>query len=647
MRANLRTRVMLTLGLSLVVLLGTIATRAGVGAQEASPMTTAETQETMEAYFAALLGGGAYETSFADDLVVTMTGVPGEIRGPAAAKAAIDAIHHQQFDAKPEVTNLVIGEGTAALEAVFVGTHTGEFAGIAPTGKEVSVSYSVFYALADGKITALRIYALVEGLVQQLQAAPRMSAGAPRSGTLHLMKECSEYTGEAAAYCTITSSNFDAIPIGSRIVYAEAATASGGLDSDLVFNTPSGDTAYGHVVLDGPTQTGMMTLAGGPASWQISPPTSRSPHLRNPPTAWTDRTRIRSDQRGRAPLLGALRALKRSTAASPADVFPAPRGGKNVSLRDRRSRRHPARGIRRVRARCDGDARALRRTVHRPWRHGLRPLHDQYPPGVREVLKHPLNHLEEQVCHIARDGQRGHVGGSQLLVAPARLAANSRVLALGVFVVGIVTDRAADVGRRDRGGRTEQPDWLRPSREQVRRGARGDPAPSFLRHLFQQSVQTNGIRRDAPPVTVGAGQGLPRSVLAGRNARVAIPRHVGVEIDHVRDALRSAVGDTSDDHPPVAPADQNDTGQILVVEHVDDILDVGVQIDLRAREVDALAVPGEGRGLDIVAGAAQVRRDPPPAPAAGKRAVDKDKSRHRSRPGRSSRRRATEDARRG
>jgi predicted ester cyclase len=159
------------LGLGLMVMLGTIATLASVNAQEESPMTAAETRTTFEAYAAALLGGGAYETFFADDIVVTLTGVPGEIKGPAAAKAAIDAMHHEQFDAQPEVTTLVVGEGTAAIEAVFVGTHTGEFAGIAATGTEVSVPYGVFYELANGKITALRIYAVVEGLVQQLQAA--------------------------------------------------------------------------------------------------------------------------------------------------------------------------------------------------------------------------------------------------------------------------------------------------------------------------------------------------------------------------------------------------------------------------------------------------------------------------------------------
>ena len=90
-----------------------------------------------------------------------------------------------------------------------------------------------------------------------------MSTSATQTGTLHMTKECSEYTGEAGSFCTISSSNFDAIPVGSKVVYAEAATAAGGLDTDIVVNTPDGDTAYGHVVLDGATQTGTVTLAGG------------------------------------------------------------------------------------------------------------------------------------------------------------------------------------------------------------------------------------------------------------------------------------------------------------------------------------------------------------------------------------------------
>jgi hypothetical protein len=89
-----------------------------------------------------------------------------------------------------------------------------------------------------------------------------MNTSALRTGTLHVTKECSEFTGEPGAFCTIDSSNFEAIPPGSKVVYAGAVTAEGGLDCDIDVETPSGDIAHGHVVLDGATQTGV-TLAGG------------------------------------------------------------------------------------------------------------------------------------------------------------------------------------------------------------------------------------------------------------------------------------------------------------------------------------------------------------------------------------------------
>ena len=87
--------------------------------------------------------------------------------------------------------------------------------------------------------------------------------GDPRSGTLHLTKECSEHTGEAGSFCTVDSSNLDAIPIGSKVVYSGAIAADGGIDTGIVITTPNGDTANGHVVLDGATQIGKVTLSGG------------------------------------------------------------------------------------------------------------------------------------------------------------------------------------------------------------------------------------------------------------------------------------------------------------------------------------------------------------------------------------------------
>src|SRR5947207_2011777 len=73
--------------------------------------------------------------------------------------------------------------------------------------------------------------------------------GSPRSGALHVTKECSAYTALAGSFCTITSSNVKEIEVGSRIVYAKAAdVVAGSLESDVVLDPPErgNNTASGH-----------------------------------------------------------------------------------------------------------------------------------------------------------------------------------------------------------------------------------------------------------------------------------------------------------------------------------------------------------------------------------------------------------------
>lgn len=64
--------------------------------------------------------------------------------------------------------NLLTDEGKAAIEADFVGTHTGEFAGIPATGRLVRVPYAVIYDLHGDQISALRIYFPMSQLIDQL-----------------------------------------------------------------------------------------------------------------------------------------------------------------------------------------------------------------------------------------------------------------------------------------------------------------------------------------------------------------------------------------------------------------------------------------------------------------------------------------------
>ncbi|MBA2302256.1 MAG: hypothetical protein H0W08_06435 [Acidobacteria bacterium] len=94
--------------------------------------------------------------------------------------------------------------------------------------------------------------------------AVSLSAASPRSGALHLTKECSAYTFLAGSYCTITSSNVKAIEVGSRIVYAQAAGATS-LDSDVILDLPGpgNNTAFGHCALDFATGVGLCTFSGG------------------------------------------------------------------------------------------------------------------------------------------------------------------------------------------------------------------------------------------------------------------------------------------------------------------------------------------------------------------------------------------------
>jgi len=87
-------------------------------------------------------------------------------------------------------------------------------------------------------------------------------SASPRSGELHVTKDCLGYNFGAGEHCTIQWSSLNAINRGMRVVYASAATADG-LDSDLVLDGPGNNNAVGHVTLDFQTLTGEVTFSGG------------------------------------------------------------------------------------------------------------------------------------------------------------------------------------------------------------------------------------------------------------------------------------------------------------------------------------------------------------------------------------------------
>jgi hypothetical protein len=90
------------------------------------------------------------------------------------------------------------------------------------------------------------------------------SESSPRSGALHVTKECSQYAGQAGGFCTITSSSLKAIKVGTRVVY-QLAVGPAGLDTDVILDPPGPgkSVAFGHVVLNLVTRQGVITISGG------------------------------------------------------------------------------------------------------------------------------------------------------------------------------------------------------------------------------------------------------------------------------------------------------------------------------------------------------------------------------------------------
>jgi ketosteroid isomerase-like protein len=134
-------------------------------------MSDSGTRAVMEGYLRALVDRADFHRFFAPDVTWTTMETGEQIHGRQAVRDFIVALHTQVFDAAPELGGLVTGDGTAVLEARFVGRHIGALGTVAPTGRDVDVPYCVAYDLAGDQITALRAYFPMSVLIATLTGA--------------------------------------------------------------------------------------------------------------------------------------------------------------------------------------------------------------------------------------------------------------------------------------------------------------------------------------------------------------------------------------------------------------------------------------------------------------------------------------------
>jgi steroid delta-isomerase-like uncharacterized protein len=129
-------------------------------------MTIDQTRAIIESYAA-----GHDPQYLAEDAVFTDLTSGQTHEGRDAVAGMLHHVYHVAFDARAEEVSLTVGEGRATLEAVFVGRHVGDFAGIPATGREVRVPLSVSYDIAKDGIKRARIYMLASVMMQQLGVA--------------------------------------------------------------------------------------------------------------------------------------------------------------------------------------------------------------------------------------------------------------------------------------------------------------------------------------------------------------------------------------------------------------------------------------------------------------------------------------------
>jgi predicted ester cyclase len=120
-------------------------------------------QKNLEAYFA------THDVQYvAEDGVFLSMNTGEETVGRDGVGQMLHYIYHVAFDAKAEIRNTIITDSKAVLEMDFVGKHTGEFAGIQPTNKNVNVPVCIVYDLENGMIKHARVYFTMDVMMKQL-----------------------------------------------------------------------------------------------------------------------------------------------------------------------------------------------------------------------------------------------------------------------------------------------------------------------------------------------------------------------------------------------------------------------------------------------------------------------------------------------
>jgi steroid delta-isomerase-like uncharacterized protein len=129
-----------------------------------------------------------HDTDRIGQLLVSSTNYSFHIGGMPSVdwnehKGILTSFNNAFPDLHHEIVDMVAERNKVAIRLNVTGTHKGEFQGIPPTGKKLSLYEMGFITIIDGKITEGWISADTMGLLQQLGALPPLSPANISSST--------------------------------------------------------------------------------------------------------------------------------------------------------------------------------------------------------------------------------------------------------------------------------------------------------------------------------------------------------------------------------------------------------------------------------------------------------------------------------
>ena len=126
-------------------------------------MSVEHTTKVMEGYWS-----GHNPEAVAADAVFVDVASGQSWEGRDAILGMLRFMYEEAFEAEfiPDKTH--IGDGSAAIEGRFRGSHVGDFGGVPGTGTAIDVPLAVFYTVEDRGITEGRVWFMLSTFLQQV-----------------------------------------------------------------------------------------------------------------------------------------------------------------------------------------------------------------------------------------------------------------------------------------------------------------------------------------------------------------------------------------------------------------------------------------------------------------------------------------------